>query len=645
MTIVQDGNLVAQGPTGAAITFVSQGWDYFEQKITDITELAIGMIDSAANLPSVEPVSFSVEFPSLTGLTEFQKPLKPVLPEITYNAVSVPDAPDLQRPAAPASTNAPEFDVAPAKLIALPTQPGALNATEPGDSPEVEAIVLPDAPVIEWPELPEIIKVAIREEPELEDVTFVDRDIGSAPVLADLAGVGFTEQPYEHKLLDDMLPVIREGIQTGQLLPKAIEQAIFQRGRERLSGANAAALQAIDEEFTGRGFKQPPGAWGARRAEQRRTNQSEVGNLNRELTIEQHQQAIKNVQFAIERGIALEQLLIGQHAQIMDRALQSARLQLDTRVALFNAEVSTYNASIERIKADADVFRSRIEARAAEVELFRAHIEGQKATVEVNKANADLYESQIRAIAEMMNQYKIGVEAAEAQARIQQLRIEAHRSDIEGYRARVQAYAERWNGFRAAVEAQQGHFRNYEIGVNAYGARVQAWAEGERAKTGRFEADIRASGLTLEQYRSRVQQVVAQLQAEQTRIGALRDQSQSLSSMYQAEGAVAAAQNDANTRAFEAQIAYHTNRTNVKLEEARIKVQDNARIMATMSEAIRGAAQALASLAASAMSAVNFSAGVSGSGSESTGWGYNLSKSLGWSWAGETEDNNNPPIY
>lgn len=646
MTMISSGGeLVAQGPSGAAIAFVAEGWDFFEEKANRFTELALQLIGDMVQLPQVVPTYFHVEFPTLEGLTAFDPPTRPSLPEIEFRNVPIPEAPNLGLPSAPAMVAPPTFDVAAPPLIALPAQPGAFDAADPGEAPEVTTLVLPEAPALALPELPELLTISLPELPTLALPAFATTDPGQAPVLPDLASAGFTEQAYSHKLVDDMLPVIRNGIASGQLLSPAIERALFQRGRDRTRRSHKAALQKVSEQFTGRGFKQPPGAWGAARREQVRTNLEETNALNRDLTVQLHQEAIKNVQFAIERGIGLEQLLIGQHNQVMDRALQSSRLLLDTHVALFNAQVSSYNAAIERMRADADVFRVKLEGEVAKLELYKAQVDGQRAIAEVNKAAVELYESRVRALGELVNQYKVQVDAVLGQAEIEKTRIEGYRARVQAFGERVNAYGERWNGFRAAVEAQQAGFRSYEIGVNAYGARVQAWAEGERAKSSRFETDIKASGLVLEGYRSRIQQAVAQLQVEQGRIGALGTKSEALSRIYQADGQIALAQNDANTRAFEAQVNYHDRRAQVQLREAEIKIQDSARILASGIEAVRGAAQALATLAASAMSAVNFSAGVNGSGSENTSWSYALSKSLGWSWAGETEDNNSPPVF
>lgn len=625
------------GPTGAAISFVEQGWDFFEDKAILFSNKALELISQLGYVPQVQPTYFSVNFPDVTGLTAFETPDRPVLPQIAFNDITVPEPPidATTLPPMPGFTESPAFDVAPPAPVSLPVQPGSLNAEDPGPAPTLSPLVMPLSPTL--PDLPAFFDIVINEIGALPE--FAGQDPGDAPQLPDLSSVGFTEVPYVPALLNDMTPVIRRGLASGQILDAAIEQALFQRSRERIGKSNRQARQAIDEEFSGRGFKLPPGAWGARHMEQAHQNQDQVADVNRDLTIQFHTEAIKNVQFAIVQGIALEQVLIGQHSAMMDRSLQSARLLLDTHVALHNADVACYNAKIERFKADAAVFRERL---SAAVEAYKAHIEGQKAKADVNRALADVFESQVSAIIE---QYKAAVAAVQAQAEIEKARIEGYRATVQAFGERVNAHKVEWDGYTAAVNAQQAGFRNYEIGVNAYSARVTAWAEGERAKSARYDTQLKGATNVLEAYRARVQGVLARLQVERGRIDAVTAQTDALARMYQADGAIETARNDANTRAFQAAVAYNETRANIQLREAEIKIQDAARLLTAQVEAVRGAAAALAQLAASAMSAVNFSAAVSGSGSESSNYSYALSKSKSWNWSGETPDDLSPDTW
>lgn len=635
----------AAGPTGAAISFVNEGWGYFEGKAEQFSNLTLELISKLAFVPNVQPIAFNVEFPVITGLTAFVAPTRPVLPDITFQPIAIPDLPDLSIPSEPAYTLAPVFDVDKPTPVVLPTQPGALNVAAPGPAPALSVLTLPPVPVLNLPVFPAFLSIKIPDLPPITLPSFTGKEPGDGPAAPSLAGIGFTEVPYTRAVLDDVIPQVRRALAGGTGLSAMVEGAIFQRARERTDRVSRKARQEVAEEYSGRGFTEPPGSFAMRMAEKTQDGQDAANDTNRAITVQFHDAEIKNIQFAVTQGIALEQILIGQQGQIMDRSLQGAKLLLDARVAIHNAEVANYNAQIEKFKANAEVYKTRIEGEISKIEAFKAQVEGQKAIADINKAAADAYDSQVRGVLGLVEIYKSQVQAVEVQAGIDKTRIESYVATIQGYSEQVRAFDSQWSAYKTAVEAQEAGFRTYEIGVNAYTARIQGWGKGEEVKSARYETGLKGSGLRLDAYGKRVQQAQAQLQVELGRINALGTKTDSLARMYTADAQIETERNNANTRTFEANVAYQNNRTQVQLREAEIKIQDAQRVLAAQLEAIKGASGALAQLAASAMSAVNFSAGVSGSGNESSSFSYSQTKGLGWNWSGETADNNNPPAF
>lgn len=631
-----------EGPTGSAISFVDQGWGFFEAKAIEFSYQATNLINNLANIPQLAVTPFSVSFPDVAGLTGFVRPDRPTLPSVEFTAPAIPEAPDVSAPPTPAFTEAPAFDVEAPPTIVLPAQPGALNVAGPGAAPVVGDITIPAAPDYVLPALPAFFDIVVPSLGPLNFSTFSGTDPGEAPGLPDLSSAGFTEQAYTPKVLDDVATKVASALNSGMLLATPIEAAIFQRGRERIDRAGAKARQQIAEEFSGRGYLAPPGAMFGAMIEVEQKNQDSINDANRDQTIKLHQDAVENVKFAIVQGIALEQILIGQHSAIMDRAVQAAKLMLDTHVALYNASVAAYNAKIERFKADAAVFEAVIRAEIQRVEAFKAEVEAQKAVAGINQAMADAHSAQVRGVVGLSELYNSTVAAAKAQAEIELTKVEAYKATVLAYGEQVKAKSVEWDGYVAATNAQSNLFRSYEIGVNAFAARTNAWAEGERAKNSRYETDVRAAGLKLEAFKTRVQQVLAVLQAEEVRISAAVAQIEGLSKMYVADGTIAAAESDANTRAFQAVLAYTEAKSASELAVGQTRIQNAIAVMQSKVAAISGAASAMTQLCSSAFSGVNFNAGVNASGSESSSWSQSWSKSLGWSWQGETADASAP---
>lgn len=634
------------GNSAAAVDLVHNAWPFFEDKALTYANKTLTLVDEmTAAAIGVAPSNFSIAFPDVGSLTAFTAPPVPVLAELTFNEVNIPEPPVLDLPARPVLEAAPVYDVPAAGTLALPTQPGDFNIADPGNPPDLMTVTLPDAPDMTLPPLPTFLTIVEQAEPVLVDIAFEGHDPGNVPALPDLTGTSFTEQPYTREVLDAVVIKVRDMLAGHGGLPAAIEFALFERGRDQISREDAKARDDILDSFSSRGFSLPPGSLIQRLDDATGKTFDAASELARTQAIDMAKERLTDVRTAVQQGIALETILIGQHSDIMNRALQSAKQMLDVHTALFNAAVAAYNASIARLQVDAEVFKSRIEAQSQQVELFKAKWQGQQVKSEVNKALADLYDSRVKALLSQSEIYKSQVEAVQVQAQIEASRITAYSAKVNGYAERVRAYEAQWNGFTAAVGAQTAKLRNFEIGVNAYGARVNAWSTQEKTKGDLYKNDLEASTITLEQYKTRIAGALASINAESARIDALARNNTSLASMYTARGSIEEARTNANTRAFTAALDLADKETQLQLESARTRIQEAQNLLQVQVTAVEGALRAMTQLTASVFSGVNFSAGVNASGSETSSYGYNLSQSQGFNWSGETAVNNSPPVY
>lgn len=634
------------GNSAAAIALIGEGWPFFEEKAVLYANKTLTLVDQLASIAvNVAPSEFTITFPDVGTLTAFVAPVAPVLDDMTFNEFAIDDAPSLSLPVRPELVNAPAYDVAAPDTIMLPSQPGDLVAADPGDPDAIAELVLPAAPSISLPDLPAFLTILEPEEPVIVDPVFAGRDPGDVPTLPNLTGTEFTEVVYTREILDTVVIKVRDMLAGNGGLPVAIEFALFERARDQISREGAKARSDIMDTFASRGFSQPPGAMAKRLDEQAQKSFDGVVTLAQQQAIEMAREKLIDVRSAVQQGIALEQMLIAQHGDIMARALASAKQMLDTHIALFNASVSSYNASIARLQVDADVFKSLIAAAQQKVELFKAKWDGQRAKAEVNKALADQYDSQVKGLLSLVEMFKGQIAGVEAQARIEATKIDAYRSRVQAYGERVKAHQGEWDGYTAAVNAQVAKFKSFEIGVNAYSARVNAWSQQEKTKADLYRVDLEASGLTLEQYKTRLAGVLAKINAESARLDAIARKASAQATIYAAQGQIESARTDANTRAFTAAMEHADKRAQLQLEQARARLQEQQALLQTQIAAVEGALRAMTQLTASVFSGVNFSAGVSGSGSESSSFSYSLSQSQGFNWSGETQDNNAPPSY
>jgi hypothetical protein len=642
-----------QSPTGAAISFVNQGWSFFEDKAQTFATGAIDLIGRLVDAAEAQTVSFSIDIPTVSGLTAFETPTRPTLVDIDATLVDTPPAPDaesLDFPRDPGFVTAPtyrqvrnEID-ADVDTISLPSHPEEITLDFP-DAPETATITLPVADDYVLPDVPVARDITIPDFPLLAEIDFDVGDGGEEPIAPDLNDVGFTETPYTREVLDEVAERVRDALATGTTISVAVEDAIFARFLDRQHRANRRAENDAAQLFAGRGYSEPPGAFAARVAEAQQDSQNKIADTNREIVVFAHEQEVKAVQNAIVQGIALEQLLIAQHSQSNDRLLQAAKLLLDTHIALFNADVTVFNARQERRKTDAEILKAQIEFEVLRLERVKAQLDGQRLIGELNKNDADLYESQIKGVVALLDIFKTRMEGAKIESEIEETKMRGYEARMRGEGEKVKAYAEQWNGFTAAANAQGQLFQNFKVGVDAFATRITAHNAIEREKSARYETGLRKSLALLEVYRARIQEVTARLAALQGKNNAIATRNDSEARMYVADGQIESARTEANNRAFAIASENANNQVQSRITEAQIRVANAERTLAIEIEGLRAAGAAYTQLCASSMSAVNFSAGVSGSGSESINQSYGLSKSRGFSWSGETEDNNSPDIF
>lgn len=639
-----------QSPTGAAISFVNQGWGFFEDKIVNFANGSTSLIGQLVEAGQAQTTSFSINFPNASGLTSFHAPVKPTLEAIEVSDFDIPEIPDLGVAAPPSFTNAPTYTQVRAELerdiqhLELPEQPDALDVTFP-EAPAARTIIIPTMDAYDTPTAPVLRTITIPDFPTLKEINF---DIGASPelpVLPDLSGVNYTETPYTREVINEVAATVRAALAGGTTVATHVEDAIFERARDRLTRAGRKSKNEASELFAARGYTEPPGAWAERIAEQRQLNDDKLAEANRDLVVYVHEKEIEAVKNAIVQGIALEQVTIAQHTASEDRKIQVCRLLLDTHVALHNASVAVYNAAQEGRKVDAALLEAELRFELSKLEEVKLRIDAQRLIGEVNKNDVELYKEQWAVVEKLAVIFKTKMDGAEIEARIGETEMRGYESFIRGIGEKVRAHEAQWGGFTAAVNAQGQYFQNFKIGCDAFATRITAHTAIEREKSARTETDLKRAALVLQGFEGRLSALRTAIAADAQRVAAISANNTALAGMFTAEGNIEQARTEANNRAFAVASADNNNRVQAALSEAQIKVQNAERIAALAVESLRGAAAAYSQLTASAMSAVNFSANVSGSGSENISQAYSLSKSRGFNWQGETPDNSSPDIF
>lgn len=614
----------------AAVLFVAGGYDKFMNLTTQMVELAKDQTYRLQGL-AVAPSSFNVSFDFEGQLAPFVRPPRPTLDASRF---------DFHAPAAPADAPAyiarevaveaaPAFDVAD-PVLAFGARPALPDVPAPQRPASRPPLVIPEPDGYTLPPLPAFVELNLPTVPALQlplfdgvRPTFVEPDL--------IEPWTFNPAAYTSTLLDATRAKIAAMMDGGSGL-EPIEALLFERGRRRIALEVRRAIDARMDEFGARGFSEPNGMLAASVDALLEDGLDKQAELNRDLTIQSYQESLTNLRFAVQQGIACEQVTVNLHLEMQKLVLAAAQYLRDSGIAILNARISVFNARLQAYQTDAQVLAARIQSELAKVEVFRAQIEGEKARGEVNAQRVQLYAAQIQSLNALAEFYRNRVEAVKAQAEVQRAEIETYKADVDAYSARWKAYGDQVDAYKAEVEAEGSKATVHRTLVDAFTAKTGAWNtrtnaafEGERLRLAQATQQLAA-------WRGGLEKFQALIAGETGRIAGEAQRADALARIYTADAAVEQAASAATDRSFELGMERARAITDVGLKAAEIRIQENISLSQLMFSIQKQIADVLTQLAASSMSALNFNAGVSSSKSQSRACDTNFS------WSGEIAD-------
>jgi len=587
----------------------------------------------------------------------------------TYNAqlssalsqiasVQVADVPSPTRPEAPGA-NPPGVDLGdmpaftPPQLL-VPNAPPDINIDalladldvgdldDFPDPPAMVPITIPEAPamaVIEAPTRPDIdttidIPTAPTiEEPEMEDLTRLDLPDFVFPELPtfdaippDASGISvpnafinWTEPVYASELLGELQAVLRAALAGGTGLPAPVEAALFARARERDSAETERAIQEAVAVWAARDFSMPPGMLVQQVNVVREQGRLRAAELNRDILIEAAKWEIDNLRFAVQQGMALEQLTQNLHENLVKRLFEVARFGAESQINVFNAQIALFNAQNGELQTLATIYRTRLDGALSKITAYRTAVEAQTSLgqFETEAFKAKL-SGKIAIIQASVDKYKAMMQGAA-------LRAQTIKDLFDAYRADVQAFSEEINAEKLKFDAYETHVKGETAKAGAQDAQARAYASTIQAIAGRADIKVKGAQLKLDAARTKISKFLADLDAHKAEQESSLRQAQYSTEVFKAqvEGWKAKTSASVADAEMQSRFADMNTRTNIAYSEMQIseftaKMQKVVQEAQIALEAAKAVGQYTAQLAAGAMSAAHVSASISGSGSASS---------------------------
>lgn len=576
-------------------------------------------LGAPANPPRLElgeidiPPPVSPDGPQLRNFGEIYQPNDPAFEDL-YALIGV-NLSDLE-------INIGEFDPT-TGAINMPATPAPIDTSGQPSRPTTSTVTIPTAPDLVLPTLANLTELSI------PTFTFPDLPTfdGQEPEFAEArpSTVLIWDEPeYESDVLTDVTTRVRAMLAGGTGLPATVQQALFDRARGREVLTALEAEQQAFDSFAAKGYSMPPGMLVEQVNVAREKSRLAQNALSRDILIESAKWEIENLRFAVEKGIALETVLIQKFMEVARRSFEAAKFQVESEIKIFDSMVAVYNAKQQGYRTAAEVFKIRVDAELAELEVFKAQIQGEIAKGQLNEQKVREYEARLKAMTAFLDIYRAKMEGAKVESEVVRNQIEGYKADIQAYAERLDAEKKRFDAYEAQVRAEAAKAGALEAEARAYAATVQAqesrgnlkmkWVDGKiaalRAATEKFAAQVEAQ-------KSQVTASSAAIEARARAYGV--DIQRYTAEIQGANEAVRSTVQVAEARLrnlvafYEAQMGEYNAITNRIIEEAKIVLGG-----------LEAAARNSSALAQGAMAAISVRASMQGSGEVSDRQSYNV---------------------
>lgn len=431
---------------------------------------------------------------------------------------------------------------------------------------------------------------------------------------------------YSSALLTELSSTLKSRIQNGGTgLPPAIEQAIWDRAREREYKQVAAALADLDR-MENLGYAFPPGIYADARIKIQTEANYNIANQSREVMIKQAELELANILKALDTSTQLESRLIEYTNQVEQRAFEASKFETQAYLEIYNAKVRAFATFVDAYKAKVAIYEAQVRAEATKVEIYKAQVAAEEAKAQINTALVNQYKVASDIALSAIEVYKAKIAGIQAKADIEKTKVMIYGEQVRGYVAQINAYTAQIEAYKAQVQTEATKQEAFKSKVQAYSAQVDAAAKVIQAKIEEYKGKIQAKESEYEGYKTIVT-------AESEKARAITANNQALASAFQAQATSRSAFNESLIKRWSDSVDLAQKNASVIVEAAKANASSylNARQLAV--DALKAGGTVAAQVAAAAFNQYNETASLSGSfgvtnsysGSESFTYSQSLS--------------------
>ncbi len=504
-----------------------------------------------------------------------------------------------------------------APASSFPTAPTLDIGTTP-TIPAVGAVAMPSAPTVTMPDTPTLLSLSIP--------TFAGVDLhedwltkfDNIPTLSLVEPTPYSYSvgpEYASALLTALQQVITTRLGGGTGLDPAVEQAIWDRARDRetkIALGNEADIQRTSEAL---GFSLPAGVVADQIRAAQQGYYDKLAGLSRDIAIKQADLEQENLKQAVEQGIALEAKLIDYSYQLERLTFEAAKEQAQNAIAIYNGQIEQYKALLSAYQVYSEAYKTIISAEMAKVDVFKSLIAAEQAKADINRALIEQYKAQIEASMTQVEIFKAEVGAAKTLVEIEGLKISAAGEQIKAFVATVNAETAKVEAYKAGIEAEVSKVQVYKVKADVFATESNVQIEAAKASIASNDALVRSKALEWDGYK-------AKLEVEKYKMQGLLQKNEQLLTQYKVEGELGVAQYGSAIKQWEVQLKDYEAGQNLALQAAKINGDAAMHAASVRADAAKVGAQVYAQLAGSAYSMARVSADIGYKGNTGVSYTY-----------------------
>jgi len=498
-----------------------------QEQLTTYGESVSSFIDQLRNF--VDTVAFNVAIPGgrvfayTPNYADFVSVVNnpPTRPNTTFNSpTATGSVPDVSGIDTVNPITVPGFEGA-APEVTIPAAPSLLLPTEPS-APTVNDIFAPVADDVVLPDLPTLTDVEFPSAPTITIPKFSEQFPDIPDLLAPSNTFEYADEGYENEVLDLVQALLKADLTDGGYGVASVdEEALYERTKDREVRAAIAQEGEVIRSFSTKGHSLPTGAMAELVNQAKQDLQNKLSDVNRDINIKRADILRQARQFALTQGTTVNQMLLTDYGFRQERLLRVEQFGAEFAIKIFDAQVRRFNTELEHYKAFTDSYQAEIQGLIAQTQIFKTQVEASIAKQEANRIQLEIYNSQIAGVEALVRVYQNQLRATEIQVSIEQAKITQYTSQIQAFVAQVDARKTEVGLYESAIRGELAKTEIFKSQVDAYRTQVSAAATQTTVEIQNVETQIRAKELDLRVYNANITKYQEELRTEVARVASL----------------------------------------------------------------------------------------------------------------------------